>query len=638
MLRRSLVGAGALAALLAVLVLGAAPAGAETLTIRAIDTTEFPEVEVEAILTGEAPRLSDVQLRENGSLVHDLEVVPIGDTAQPVGVVLAIDVSGSMNQGGALGRARDAAKEFVANRLENDSIALVAFGSEARVVVNFTKDADLLRTAIDDLAAQGETALYDGIRTSVALFNDRPDLQPNVVVLTDGKDTVSDASRGEAQGAAIDGKVAVFGVGIQTDEFEPGPLQSIARASGADLFLASDAGALSSVYEQVQSSLQNQLRISYTSEAETPSIEVVLSAGGQQDTATAALGSRSAGRNVSPKVVTADDGFLSGEAGKVLGLVLALVAFVMVAIAVLMLFVSDDSRLDKRLSAYTDGGAGAEDADDRGLPQIMQAEFVRQAVAATSRFAERQGFLPRVEEALERAHLPLRAGEAMVAYAALVVVATIAGLLVLQSLFGGLIVLVLAALLPPAVVNHLAKRRRKKFMSQLPDTLQLLSGSLRAGYSLMQGVEAVSQEVVAPMGEELRRIITETRLGRTLEDSLTDTAERMGSDDFAWAVMAIQIQREVGGNLAELLDTVADTMVQRERLRREVSALTAEGRISAIVLGALPVGMLLVLWAINPGYIEVLFEESVGRMMLLGGGILAGAGFLWLRSIVDVEI
>ena len=104
----------------------------------------------------------------------------------------------------------------------------------------------------------------------------------------------------------------------------------------------------------------------------------------------------------------------------------------------------------------------------------------------------------------------------------------------------------------------------------------------------MQGVEAVSQEVEDPMGSELRRVVTESRLGRPLEESLDGVAERMDSPDFAWAVMAIRIQREVGGNLSELLLTVADTMTQRERLRRDVAALTAEGRMSAIVLGLLP--------------------------------------------------
>ncbi len=177
-----------------------------------------------------------------------------------------------------------------------------------------------------------------------------------------------------------------------------------------------------------------------------------------------------------------------------------------------------------------------------------------------------------------------------------------------------------------------ANRRRKQFEALLPDTLQLLASTLRAGYSLMQGVEAVSQEVSEPMGRELRRVVTEARLGRPLEEALDGVAERMESGDFTWAVMAIRIQREVGGNLAELLVTVAETMTERERLRRDVNALTAEGKISAIVLGLLPIGLGFFIYTTNPDYMEPLFEETVGKIML---GRLDPAGAV--RLLVDEE-
>jgi hypothetical protein len=149
------------------------------------------------------------------------------------------------------------------------------------------------------------------------------------------------------------------------------------------------------------------------------------------------------------------------------------------------------------------------------------------------------------------------------------------------------------------VVNFIAGRRARSSRASCPTRL-LLSGSLRAGYSLLQGVEAVSKEVADPMGQELRRVITEARLGREIEESMDAVAERMSSPDFAWAVMAIRIQREVGGNLAELLMTVADTMVHRERLRRDVNSLTAEGRMSAIILALLPIGLGLFMWPRTP--------------------------------------
>jgi len=202
----------------------------------------------------------------------------------------------------------------------------------------------------------------------------------------------------------------------------------------------------------------------------------------------------------------------------------------------------------------------------------------------------------------------------------------------------GLIVGLLAVLGPVAAVNFIASRRRKKFLALLPDTLTLLSGTLRAGYSLMQGVEAISQEVEDPMGQELRRVVTEARLGRPLEESLEGVAERMASPDFAWSVMAIRIQREVGGNLSELLLTVADTMTQRERLRRDIAALTAEGRISAIVLACLPIGLGILMYLINPDYMSRLLNDTLGNIMLGLSVLGMVVGFLWMRKIINIEI
>jgi tight adherence protein B len=207
-----------------------------------------------------------------------------------------------------------------------------------------------------------------------------------------------------------------------------------------------------------------------------------------------------------------------------------------------------------------------------------------------------------------------------------------------RSIFATVATLVLTALVPPAILRFLAGQRKRKFQTQLPDMLQLMAGSLRAGYSLLQGVEAVAQEVDEPMGSELRRVLAEARLGRTLEDSLDDMAERLNSRDFAWAVMAIRIQREVGGNLAELLSTVAETMIARERLRREVRALTAEGRISAIILGLLPVGLVLVMYSINREYMNVLLHDGFGQVLLIGAGLLAGVGFYWMKKTIEIDI
>src|SRR5207249_2466755 len=309
-------------------------------------------------------------------------------------------------------------------------------------------------------------------------------------------------------------------------------------------------------------------------------------------------------------------GFVKSSVAKWLVVGFALVAVVLLAYGLLGLAFGRSPGLDTTLRPYLSGTAAPPaGAAPRHVGPFTMAEtaVVQRAVEATARVARQQGLLQRVEALLEQADLPLRAAELIFFNAvALVVLTVIAGLV--EGLLAGLVVAVVVGLGPSAVLSFVARRRQLQFTSQLPDTLQLLAGTLRSGYSLLQGAEIVSQVVVDPMGRELKRIIVEGRLGRSLDDAFADCAARMGSRDFDWAVMAINIQREVGGNLAELLTTVAETMIHRERLRREIKALTAEGRMSAIVLGLLPVGLGVIMYTINPEYMRVLFQDSFGKV------------------------
>jgi tight adherence protein B len=155
---------------------------------------------------------------------------------------------------------------------------------------------------------------------------------------------------------------------------------------------------------------------------------------------------------------------------------------------------------------------------------------------------------------------------------------------------------------------------------------------------LLQAVEAVGQEAPEPTRREFGRAIAEIRLGKTIDDAMNDIAVRMVSQDFDWTVMAISIQREVGGNLAEVLQTTSETMVQRNRLRREMKALTAEGRISAIVLAIMPIGLFAFISVANPGYMKPLLENTVGLFVLVGGGVFILVGIWWMQKIVKVDL
>ena len=187
-------------------------------------------------------------------------------------------------------------------------------------------------------------------------------------------------------------------------------------------------------------------------------------------------------------------------------------------------------------------------------------------------------------------------------------------------------------------LGNLRDRRRKRFASQLNDLLQMIAGSLRAGHALVQATESAASELEEPAGEELRRVLTEVRLGRDLAESLERMAQRMHSADFEWVVQAVRIHRDVGGDLADLLDRVAETIRARDHLRRQVSSLSAEGRISAIVLMILPVALGGMMTMTNPSYVGLLFTTGTGIAMLGVAAVLFAVGGLWLRQIVRPEI
>lgn len=286
--------------------------------------------------------------------------------------------------------------------------------------------------------------------------------------------------------------------------------------------------------------------------------------------------------------------------------------------------------LEDRLGHY--GTARAEDTGRFKNPLLRR--FVRRAESV----AQKRGLLSNIETALDQANIPLRPGEAIAGAFAVSILAAIFMGLVMGSLLGALIGAVLALMFASGAVNFVARRERNQFISQLPDTLNLISTSLRAGYSLLQALEAVAAESPEPTAREFGRALNETRLGRSPVDSLKDVAERMESVDFDWAVLAISIQREVGGNLAEVLQTAAETMLHRNRLRREMKALTAEGRISAIVLGAMPFMLFAFLFSTNRQYLAPLFERTPGLIAMGAAVVLLLGGIFWLTKIVKIEV
>jgi tight adherence protein B len=257
---------------------------------------------------------------------------------------------------------------------------------------------------------------------------------------------------------------------------------------------------------------------------------------------------------------------------------------------------------------------------------------------AGDRLATAGGFGGRLEAMLEQAELPMKAGE----FAAFTVLCALAGgvvgALLLTKIFFVLLVAAVASLIPYGWLLHARKKRQKTMAEQLPDVLSILASSLRAGHSFLQALDQVAGEIKEPSAGEFHRVVSEIRLGRSIDDAMNEMAERVGSEDMRWAVMAVNIQRQVGGNLAEVLDIVANTVRERAYVQRQVRVLSAEGRLSIAILTALPFGIFFYLALVNPEYVAPLFTTMIGRILLLVGGTLMGLGVFVMTRIVRIDV
>jgi tight adherence protein B len=301
-------------------------------------------------------------------------------------------------------------------------------------------------------------------------------------------------------------------------------------------------------------------------------------------------------------------------------------------------FLQGRSEVEERLGRYSESG---------GQVSAAPAEAAVKAKRSTpladwlNRLGEGTDFFDKTSRNLARADIKLRPAEyIVVVVTSSLVTGALVALLTGTPLFG-ILGLVLGVFFPGMYVGQAQKTRLRKFDDQLGDMLNLMVNGLRAGYSTLQAMEAVSRELPAPICEEFRRVVQEMQLGLTMEDALEHILRRIRSDDLDLVVTAINVQREVGGNLAEILDTISYTIRERVRIKGEINSLTAQGRATAWVIAALPIGLMGILFAVNRPYMMKFFEpetRSCGIPMLLCGGALIGSGFYIVQRMVKIDI
>lgn len=610
--------------------LGLTGGATAALEIRETDASAYPTVRATVV----SPEITETPpvVEENGRPVVGLEAHTLAETKS---VVLAIDTSHSM-RGQSLIDAARAARSFLGAKPANDRIALTSFGSEARVLTEFSSstisaDAALRQLAVDE--EQG-TALYDAVVISAEALAAEQHPARVIIVLTDGHDVSSVATLEDAIAAARRAGASVYPIGIEGPQFSPNALEEIAQETGGAYYGAASSEALTQAYSSIADELRRTWQLEYITSAR-PGEEISLVATAR-DGSSEAVNLRAPGsppRNASdesgsPLVPAAvlDNPWAPTVVALIVGLI-ALIASLLVIRSARGSWVRTrvDPHVEQRRTVQASGAER-----ERFAPVSL-------VVGATERTLGQKRFFLKLQRKLERADIPLQTAEflyVIVGIGLLVgIVAAIAGVATQFAL----VAMALGALLPYLVVSYRARRRIKEFENQLPDLLVTMAASLKAGHSFRQAIQTVVDEGADPASSEFKRVLTETRLGRSMEASLADMSERVGSEDFKFVITAVNIQRTVGGSLAGLFDMVAETVRNRQQFRRKIKGLTAMGRMSAYVLIGLPFFIAAMITLINAEYMAPLFTTSTGRNLIyLGLGMMA-VGSLLLKKIVSFK-
>jgi tight adherence protein B len=628
-------------AFLAALVLGltASPSAAVAqegpqLRIDAVDVAGYPDVRVDVTVPAdlEAAEVADqLRLTEDGAVV-DATIAQA--SSADLYVVLLVDTTGSMG-GGPLVAAKDAASSFLADLPDDASVAVVGYDAATTVITTFDATREEHRAGIEGLEADGRTAMYDAVSDALALFDEPgPNDRHAIVLLTDGEDNESAAPLDDVVAELATSGVVLHGVEYRTAFTDETGVRAFAEASRGAVYAAEDPDALIGVYERLASDLVSTYSVAYRSTG-TGTVELALEL-------PFTGGVLAAERSVElpapvvaePAPVTPETPGSSVPADPVPAEAPMSRAFLLVGagawfLALFVLFASLFAPGRRRAQL-----AGA--ADRLRGTRSPAGDVADRVTMLAGRSLERRGYSRGLNRALERAGISLRPEEFVVVLVCGSIAALVLGAL-LSGPLGGMALAALLLIGARLVVSGRGDRRQARFASQLGDTLQLLSGSLRAGYSLMQAVDAVARDADAPTSEEFGRLVVETRLGRDPADAMRSLADRMGSVDFSWVVQAIEIHREVGGDLAEVLDNVGNTIRERDQLRRQVKTVSAEGRLSGIVLIALPFFIGLWMLVTNPSYIGELTQGIIGWSMLALCAILMTAGALWIKVLVRLK-
>lgn len=605
-------------------------AGADAgLRLTPVGKPRFPDRTYALTLpTGSSVDPQQIRVEENGKPVAGDSVSPASRAAEKLGVVLVIDASRSMT-GQPIEDAMEAARTFARRRNPIQPLGVVTFNSAVETLLPLTTDGGTIERALaSPPPLRRETHVYDGVDAAVSLLAQADLAGGSVIVMSDGADTGSDTVLSEAAAHARSEGIRVFSVGLQSNAFRPEPLQDLASGSRGSYSEAGDGHDLAPIYDRLSAELSNEYLVQYRSvQGPSSRIRVRVTVDGV-GSATATYRSPAAAVGAAAPYERND--FWRSPFALVL---VSLAVGGLVGVALFMVFARPGRRrLTERLAMFVrpaDAGAEAERSGEShglGLVPALERGLVR--VRGWSAF----------EEELDIARVKIPAAR----IAAITAVATLFVSWLLASASGipllGVIGLIGIPVGVRAVVGTLADKQRRLFDEQLADNLQVLASAQRAGHSFLGALTVSMQDAPEPTKREFERVLADERLGVPIEDALEGAARRMASRDLEQVILVARLQRETGGNTAEVLDQVADTARERSELRRLIQTLTAQGRMSRWIITALPVSLLVLVSLLNPGYTEPLFETGGGRVALAIGAVLLTMGSLAIKRIVTIKV
>ena len=519
-----------------------------------------------------------------------IQTPAIGASTNDGPIIFVIDTSGSMKTE-KLMAVKTAVKEIVNNLKQSQEVGIISFSEAVLTVLPPSGDLKIANEKIDSLFAGGDTSMYDAVEEALNIESTPKPSQ--IVLISDGEDTTSNIGLDQLIADATTAGIQINTIGVQVTKAQRNILTAIAEAGAGNFYDVTDISTLIQTYQVI---LEANLDTATKTISEVPN----------------STGKILLNRNVYVEVAIAT----------------------LATIFIFLLFISVYQRVRNR---------------ERQIARIktLQKYSYRKVRKTSNRIKvsiTSYSFIPnRVEKAirekLELIHSDMRYETVihilMGLWAFLVALFTLA-------LHAFIVALIFASLLLPlifrAVTNSIRAKQKQKFAEELPELLNILASALRAGLSLPQGLEAFATDSKGEVAREIRRTIGEIRVGTPIDEALMGVAERMESEDLKWAVTALSIQRVVGGSMATILTTTFETVKARAEIRREVKTLSAEGKLSAYVLIALPIGIFSFLFLTRREYVKVFWTDPAGIFLLVVIGIALSIGWAWMKKIVEIKI